>query len=112
MRLDEFNHRVRALIEAKMRYNSPDSPSNVEPASRRRSMEEKENKGYDSPCRITISSVRKRLADIDGISGKAAIDGLVHSGLLRGDSPEFVREVCHKQEKGNNEQTVITIEEL
>lgn len=67
---------------------------------------------FDSSVRIAIHSVRKRLADIDGISGKAAIDGMVKAGLLADDSPEFVKEVRHSQEKGKQEETIITIEAL
>lgn len=67
---------------------------------------------FDSPVRISIHSIRKRLADIDGISGKAAIDGLVHSGVLQDDSPKFVKEVRHTQEKGKTEKTVIKIEPI
>jgi len=61
-------------------------------------------------AKIFISSVRKRLADSDGISGKAAIDGLVHCGILEDDSPEFVEEVRYKQEKGKEEFTVIMLD--
>lgn len=63
----------------------------------------------DSPVSIHIHSKRKRLADADGISGKAAIDGLVHSGLLPDDSAIFVEEVTFSQEKSNKEETLITI---
>lgn len=59
----------------------------------------KKAKGLDSPCSIHFHSVRKRLTDSDGISAKAAIDGLVHAGLLEDDSPKFVKTVSYSQEK-------------
>ena len=61
---------------------------------------------------IHIHSKRKRLADPDGVSGKAAIDGLVHAGLLKDDSLKFIGEVTHSQEKISkleSEETIITI---
>lgn len=62
-------------------------------------------------ARIHVHSVRKRLTDADGASFKAVLDALVLSGLLQGDSPEFVKEVSYSQEKGETEYTVITITE-
>lgn len=60
-------------------------------------------------CRIHIHSKRKRLTDADGVSAKAAIDGLVHGGLLQDDSPEFVQEVSYSQAKAKNEETIIEV---
>lgn len=63
---------------------------------------------------IHIHSKRKRLVDPDGISGKAIIDGLVKAGVLKNDSPEYVAEVTHSQEKikkGETEETIIDIQE-
>ena len=67
---------------------------------------------FDTPVCISFHSIRKRMADIDGISGKAAIDGLVHSGVLQDDSPKYVKEVRHTQEQGKDEKTIITIETI
>lgn len=64
---------------------------------------------YDSPCCLHIHSIRKRLADPDGISAKAAIDGLVLVGLFRSDSAKEIQEVTYSQEIGSPEQTVITL---
>lgn len=58
---------------------------------------------------IHIHSVRKRLIDPDGCSGKAAIDGLVHAGVIPDDSADFVSGVSYSQEKGPEERTTITI---
>lgn len=50
------------------------------------------------------------MADMDGLSIKAVLDGLVHAGVFPVDTPEFVSEIRHTQAKGANEITVITIE--
>lgn len=74
------------------------------------SLGQEKGQGYDSPCHIVIHSLRRRLADADGISGKAAIDGLIHSGVLRDDSPQFVKSVTFSQEKTDGpEKTIIRI---
>ncbi|MFP4155935.1 MAG: hypothetical protein ACLFSG_09595 [Halothiobacillaceae bacterium] len=67
---------------------------------------------FDTPVRITIHSYRKRLADPDGISGKAAIDGCVKAGLLADDSTKEIVEVRHRQSQSETERTVIEIEEV
>jgi len=67
---------------------------------------------HDTRCSIHLHSRRKRLTDADGVSGKAAIDGLVHAGLLADDSPEYVQEVSYSQakiKKGEAEETLIEI---
>ena len=61
-------------------------------------------------AKIRIVSYRARLIDIDNISGKAVIDGLVHAGVLPDDSPEFVQEVVFTQRKSKEERTIIHIE--
>lgn len=64
----------------------------------------------DSPVSIHVCSVRKRLADADGISFKASLDGLVLAGLLPDDDPKHVKEVTFSQRQGQPEHTEITIE--
>jgi hypothetical protein len=69
---------------------------------------------FAAPVNIHIHSKRKRLVDADSVSAKAVIDGVVHTGLLEDDSPQFVKEVSYSQEKiakGEEETTVITITE-
>ena len=67
---------------------------------------------FTSRVRITFHHTRARLADIDGLSGKAAIDGLVTAGILTDDSAKQVAEVRHYQTKGKPEITRIVIEEI
>jgi len=92
--------------------NTTDSASNVEPIARHESIQAGRHPTFDSQVDIRIVSHRTRLADADGISGKAAIDGLVYAGVIRDDSPKEVREVSYSQIKvknKNEEKTVIQI---
>ena len=70
-----------------------------------------EDKGLDTRCSIHVLSRRFRLADADGISAKAAIDGLVDAKLLPNDSWREVKEVTYSQEKckKGEEETIITL---
>jgi len=57
-----------------------------------------------------VHSRTKRLADADGRSAKAVVDGLTKAGVFPDDSPEFVQEVTHSQEKvSGDEETIIDI---
>lgn len=78
-------------------------------------LEAKKGQGFDSRVCITVVSYRQRLCDADGISAKAAIDGIVHCGVLQDDAPQFVEEVRYKQVKvksKEDEQTQIIIEAI
>lgn len=89
--------------------------ANLESAFRNAPLEAKKGPRFDSPVRITVVSYRQRLCDADGVSAKAAIDGIVHSGVLTDDSPQFVKEVRYQQVKVKSkeeEQTQIIIEEI
>ena len=89
--------------------NTTDTITNLESNTSDASLGEKKIKGYDSPVRVVIHSYRKRLTDADGISAKAAIDGLVKAGLLTDDSPKYVEEVTYRQYKSKEEKTIIEI---
>ena len=105
-------YRKQALRKLARQDRATNSTSNVEPSISNAPMAAQTVTRLNSPCRIHVHSVRKRLADADGISGKAAIDALTLSGLLQDDSPEFVREVSYSQEKGTPEKTIIEIYEV
>ena len=62
-------------------------------------LEASKGPAFNSRVRITIVSYLARLRDADGTSGKAAIDGLVHAGVIADDSPKYVEEVCYRQVK-------------
>lgn len=71
-----------------------------------------ENTPFNSRVRITFYHKRLRLADPDGLSGKAAIDAIVANGILPDDSAKYVEEVRHFQVKGRPEETRVVIEEI
>jgi len=89
-----------------------DSAANMESTARDEPIQAGRHPTFDTLVDIRIVSYRTRLADADGISGKAAIDGLVHAGIIGDDSPKEVREVSYAQVKVKNkedEKTVIQI---
>jgi hypothetical protein len=87
--------------------------SNVEPDSWNESSQTiSVQKGIARPgqrVRLHILSRLKRLRDADGTSAKWAIDGIVASGLLPDDSPEYIESVTYSQEKSEKEETIITL---
>jgi len=87
-----------------------DCIANLEPVISDAPLAAEETPRFNTPVRVHFHSIRKRLADVDGISGKAALDGIVIAGILRDDSPGFVEQVTYSQEKGSEEKTIITIE--
>ena len=81
----------------------------------RQSMAAGKGAAFDSPVNLEIVSYRSRLADADGISAKAAIDGLVMCGILSDDTTKEIREVRYRQVKvknANEEKTEIVIERI
>ncbi len=67
---------------------------------------------FDSPVSIRVHSYRCRLCDVDGISSKALIDGLVLTNIIADDSTKEVREVTYEQTKVKNksdEKVVVTV---
>ena len=86
-----------------------DTATNMEPAISSGTNGENADKEDNSRVCIIIHSFRKRLADPDGISAKAAIDGIVQAGILKDDSAKEVEEVRFKQYKSNEEKTVIEV---
>ena len=50
-------------------------------------------KGLDTPYDIHVHSILARLGDVDGRSAKAAIDGLVQAGILKDDSPSYIKSI-------------------
>lgn len=63
--------------------------------------------------RLTVRSYRARLADPDGVSVKAAIDGLVEAGVIPDDNAGVVVGLTVEQVKckRDQERTVIVVEE-
>ena len=92
--------------------NHPGKAANLERTIGDEPMESCTSPAFDSPVRIRIHSYRSRLADCDGVSGKAAIDALVLCGIIKDDTTKEVVEVSYGQTKvktKSEEKTVITI---
>ena len=64
--------------------------------------------------RLTVRSYRSRLADPDGVSVKAAIDGLVEAGVIPDDNAKVVVGLTIEQVrcKRAEERTVILVQEV
>jgi len=60
---------------------------------------------------IRITSVRKRLADWDGIVGKYHTDCIRYAGIIPNDDPTtaFIQTTQRKAEKGEEEHTLIEV---
>lgn len=58
---------------------------------------------------INVHSKRKRLADSDGVSFKAALDGITKAGVFTDDSAKYIKKVSYTQETSEVEETIITI---
>jgi len=75
-----------------------------------------ENTAFRSRVSLTIYSYRARTCDPDGVSGKAAIDALVHCGVLSDDTTKEIAEIRYpapiKVKNAEDEKTVIVIEEI
>ena len=89
--------------------NSPFQTPYLESAIRHEQVGTAKGDKLDKRVRIHVHSKRRRLADPDGISCKAAIDGLAKSGILIDDSAKYVKEVSFSQEKSKEEETIIHI---
>lgn len=88
----------------------------VESASGYEPMATNESSSFRSRVSVTIYSYRARTCDPDGVSGKAAIDGLVHCGVLPDDTAKQIAEIRYpapiKVKNLEEEKTVIVVEEV
>ena len=89
--------------------NSPFQAPYLESAIRNEQVGTAKGDKLDKRVRIHIHSKRWRLADPDGVSCKAAIDGLAEGGIFVDDSAKYVEKVSFSQEKSETEETVIDI---
>ena len=71
--LDEYREYIRTGVEPES--GTADTNADLEPTAGVRPLAEKKDPRFDTPVRIHVRSFRHRLADADGISAKAAIDG-------------------------------------
>ena len=102
------------MSENKKKGNNspPFRPTDLEQNIRDAPLGQEKVKRFASRVNLHIHSIRKRLVDPDGVSAKAVIDGIVKTGILQDDSTEFINQVSYSQEKGKEEKTIITIEEV
>lgn len=95
--------------------NHPRKTTNLERTACDEPLEPRKSAAFDSQVRVRITSYRCRLVDVDGVSGKAALDALVLAGVLADDTTKEVHEVLYHQEKvksKSEEKTVITVERI
>ena len=93
--------------------NDTDSGTDLESSARHEPLATNGTTPRHSQVRIRIDTYRTRLADADGISAKAIIDGLVHCGILRDDSTKEIKEPVeiyqHKVKNEDEERTEVRI---
>ena len=108
-RLDECSDRIKRQVALQDRFAL--SLANMEPTVGNEPMAKKVVARLDSQGSVMlgIHSKRRRLADADGISAKALIDGLVHAGLLADDRTENLAEVRFSQQKDKTEETIVIV---
>ena len=90
-------------------HHSSVSPANMEQNSRNESLGAEKAPALDLPCTLIITSFRKRPSDVDGLSAKYVIDGIVHAGLLPDDTSKEIEEIRFRQNQSQQECTIITI---
>ena len=94
MKLEDLPARYRRQAERQLavpRRHAIPAPD-LERAPVRPPVEAPRHPTVDTPCCIRLLCHRHRLADPDGISAKALIDGLVRAGILAGDSTKEIVE--------------------
>lgn len=113
--LDDLPEHIRRQLQRKLdsQGSASDSVADVERDSVQSATNEDADTAVGKRYCLHIHSKRSRLTDPDGVSAKAAIDGLVGAGLLPDDSPKYVAQVTFSQEKvaKSEEETVIEIYE-
>lgn len=113
-----FPHASQSLIAAneqdygQAHVENPRTTSVVESNTSDAPLEAKEVQGRtDGRFLVRVTSVRKRLADEDGLCEKYVLDCCRYAGLIPDDSPELckVETSQRKAEKGEEENTIIEI---
>lgn len=88
---------------------APNSFANLEQAIGDATIPEDGSTAQDTRASIHVRSYRKLDSDPDGISAKAAIDGIVARGILSDDSSKQVAQVSFETVKDADERTEIII---
>jgi hypothetical protein len=102
---------TRSKYEKTINDNLANPNANLEQVASNEQVGKNEGSPSNSRVRISCTSHRKRLADFDGVSYKAAIDGLKAIGVLKDDSTQYVSEEATVNQKKavGDEYTVIEI---
>lgn len=107
--IHEYPKHIQDQIAEQLYARTAVSPANLEPHPSNEPEGAHAVKAFTQKVNVHFHSIRRRLADPDGISGKAALDAIVKAGILKDDRAEFIGNVTHSQEKGDTEKTIITI---
>ena len=112
--IKKMPERYRKQIEeqlSKGRNNTAIPISNTKSFKRALTLGAQEVPRLDTPCFISVHSIRKRKPDLDGLSSKAVIDGVVSLAILPDDREEYMaRSPVYTHETGSIEITIITME--
>lgn len=114
VRLDDCSPQLKKRIEDAIRTQDYTSHpvADVESHPRNAPLATSQTPYFTTRVDIHVHSIRKRLADPDGIAFKYCLDAIVRAGILKNDTAQEIRQVTFSQEKGKQEQTVITILKL
>jgi len=116
VRLEDLPEQYRNQAERQLKNRAAVPVTNLERTACRRPVAPKTDPAMDTCCRIRVHCRRHRLADPDGISVKAVLDGLVLAGILADDSAKQISEspivTQEKITKAEQETTILTIEEI
>jgi len=86
------------------------SPADVEPGAGHEPQRANAFEALDAPADIQVISRRKRLCDTDAPVFKWVLDGIVDTGILKDDTPEFVNHIAFRRpEIAETEETEIII---
>jgi len=103
---EEVRHHMRKFARKdRAPVSPPDSQSDLPDALGAK----KQAVPVDQRFRVRVISRGRRLADTDGNSAKAVLDGITKAGIWRDDSSRFIEEISFTQEKAKGDQTVIEV---
>jgi len=92
--------------------DSSNTDADVEPTASHEQMGAEGVQRFDTPVRLSFTHYRHNLADIDNLSVKAFIDGIVAGGILVDDSAKEVKSISHEQVKITKTETERTTLEI
>lgn len=113
---DEQAHQREETAQAQISDDrDPNPDANMEPDIGYETKRSDEIEAFTETVCLDFVHYRHRLADPDGLSVKAVIDGIVEAGLLRNDTCKEIEAISHRQIKiprAEEERTLLTITEV